>query len=170
MRTQQLETCAETPQRAERRCEERLVYLPSSRDRMYAIPLLLLLLLQAPRHHLFPSSLRPTIAQTGTPFLLLLLLPHSKPPLKVVSPGRAEVVAASDHVGPVRVVRRVERCQQREHFRRVAAAAEDDEEVRWRAAFAGKGTAPVDGGEDVDETQLLGCVWVVSLSGWVNGC
>lgn len=37
------------------------------------------------------------------------------------------------------------------------AAAEDDEEVRGRAAFAGWGTAPVEGGEDVDETEL--CCW-----------
>lgn len=51
----------------------------------------------------------------------------------------------------------------------MSAAAEDDEEVRWCAAFAGRGTAPVQGGEDVDETELWE-VCVVSLSGWIDGC
>lgn len=119
---------------------------------MYAIPFLLL---YAPRHNLFPSCSHPPFTtQADAPSLMLLLLPRRKPPFKLVSPGRAEVVPAPGYVSPVRVVRWVERREQGEHFGRVAAAAEDDEEVRWRAAFAGRGTAPVEGGEDVDETEL----------------
>ena len=38
----------------------------------------------------------------------------------------------------------------------MTAAAEDDEEVCWGAAFAGWGTAAVEGGEDVEETELWG--------------
>lgn len=125
------------------------MYLPSSRDRMYAIPPL-----QDPRH-LFPSFATP---QAEAPFLQLLFLPHGKPPLKLMSFSSAEVVAAPNHVGSVRVVGRVERSKQGEHFRRVPAAAEDDEEVRWCAAFAGRGTAAVEGGEDVDETELWGVI------------
>lgn len=36
----------------------------------------------------------------------------------------------------------------------MAAAAEDDEQVRWGAAFAGWGAGGVDAGEDVDESEL----------------
>ena len=36
----------------------------------------------------------------------------------------------------------------------MAAAAEDDEKVGWRPAFAGSWAAGVEGGEDVDETKL----------------
>ena len=36
----------------------------------------------------------------------------------------------------------------------MAAAAEDDEEVGWGSAFAGGWTGAVEGGEDVDETEL----------------
>lgn len=65
------------------------------------------------------------------------------------SPG-AEVVAASDDVGSVGVVGWIEGGEEGEHFGCVAAAAEDDEEVRWGAAFARGGRAAVEGGEDVD--------------------
>ena len=37
----------------------------------------------------------------------------------------------------------------------MAAAAEDDEKVGWGSAFAGSWAARVEGGEDVDETELL---------------
>ena len=48
------------------------------------------------------------------------------------------------------VMRRVKRVEQGEHFGRVPAAAEDDEEVCGRAALSGKGSAVVEGREDVD--------------------
>lgn len=69
------------------------------------------------------------------------------------SPG-AEAVAAAEDVGAVGVADRVEGREEGEHFGGVAAAAEDEEEVRWGAAFAGGRGAAVEGGEDVDEAEL----------------
>lgn len=88
--------------------------------------------------------------------VVLLLLFQRKPLLKLVGSTSAKVVAAAHHVGSVCVVGWVERGEEGEHFRRVTAAAEDDEEVCWGAAFAGWGTAAVEGGEDVEETELGG--------------
>lgn len=109
----------------------------------------------------FPVSMR----QADRLRLLLLLgVLGDKTSLELVGSLGAEVVAASGHVGSVGVVGRVERGEEGEHFGRVAAAAEDDEEVCGGAAFAGCGTPAVEGGEDVDEAELWG---LVSLgSGW----
>ena len=41
----------------------------------------------------------------------------------------------------------------------MAAAAEDDEEVGGRAALSGKGSAVVEGGEDVDQAELKDQGW-----------
>lgn len=88
--------------------------------------------------------------------VVVLLLFQRKRPLKLVGSTGAKVVAAAHHVGSVCVGGWVERGEEGEHFRRVTAAAEDDEEVCWGAAFAGWGTAAVEGGEDVEETELWG--------------
>lgn len=126
------------------------MYPPSSRDGVDAIvpP-------QDPRHR-FPFRTRQADSPSPLPLiLLLLLLPLGrKTSLEPPSFPSAEVVPASDHVGSVRVTGRVERGEEGEHFGRVPAAAEDDEEVRRRPACAWGWTAAVEGGEDVDEAEL----------------
>ena len=82
--------------------------------------------------------------------LLLLCSPSSKPTFKFPRSSCAEVVPCPDDVRSMCVMRRVERGEQGEHFGRVTAAAEDDEEVGGRAALSGKGAAVVEGREDVD--------------------
>ena len=106
-------------------------------------------------HHLFPSSIR----EADNVFLLLLLLRllllvGRETPLKFLSSPGAEVVTTTDHVGPVGIEGRVEGVEEGEHFRRVPAATEDDEEVGWGPAFTGRWMVAVEGGEDIDETEL----------------
>lgn len=86
--------------------------------------------------------------------LLLRLLLSAKTSLKLLSFSSAEVVTTADHVGSVCVMGRIERGGEGEHFCCVPAATEDDEKVGWCPAFARRWTAAVDGGEDIDETEL----------------
>lgn len=145
---EQSQACEQTPKRAQGRGEEGLVYLSRSGDGVDAVVL---------REEGWRFvSLLPLPLLFFLLVVVVLLLFQRKPPLKLVGSTSAEVVAAAHHVGSVCVVGRVERGEEGEHFRRVAAAAEDDEEVCWGAAFAGWGTAAVEGGEDVEETELGG--------------
>lgn len=83
----------------------------------------------APPHdhrHLVPLPVR-----KADSIRLLLLLLGGKTSLKILGFRGAEVVAAADDVGSVRVVGGVERNEEGEHLRRVPAATEDDEEVGW---------------------------------------
>lgn len=127
------------------------MYLPSSGDGMDTVSSVRDLRHPIPSFFFCPIRNVDTVILPFSPLILLLPLPSSdKPPLKLPRSRSAEVVPAPDHVGPVRVMRRVERCEQGEHLGRVAAAAEDDEKVRWGAAFTRSGWAVVEGGEDVD--------------------
>lgn len=99
--------------------------------------------------------------------VLLPVLFSSKTSLEPLRFPGAELVPASDYVGSVCVVGRVERGEEGEHLRCVPAAAEDEEEVRRCPAFAGRGTGAVEGGEDVDESELAGCGQLGG--GWVLG-
>ena len=83
-------------------------------------------------------------------FSFLLLFPSSKPTFKFPCSSCAEVIPCPNHVGSMGVMRRVEGGEQGEHFGRVAAAAEDDEEVCGGAALWGRVSAVVEGREDVD--------------------
>ena len=101
-----------------------------------------------PRH----PFLSPTRKLDTVPLLLPLF--GSKTSLKLLGFCGAEIVTAPDDIGSVCVVGRVEGGEQGEHFRRVPAAAENDEKMGWCPAFACRWTGAVDGGEDVDETEL----------------
>ncbi len=128
------------------------MYPPRSRDGVDAI------ISAQDRRRRFPFLCCP-FRRADYLFLLLPVLfssSSSKTSLeRLRSPG-AELIPASDYVGSVCVVGRIERGEEREHLRRVPAAAEDDEEVRPCPAFAGRGTGAVEGGEDVDESELAG--------------
>ena len=100
--------------------------------------------------HLCPSSSYLRFPIRHFLRLRLLFSPSSKPTFKFPCSSCAEVVPCPDHVRSMGVMRRVERGEQGEHFSRVPAAAEDDEEVCGRAALSGKGSAMVKGREDVD--------------------
>ena len=147
---EQFQAREQTPKRVQGRGEEGLVYLSRPGHGVDAVVLL-------EEGWRFDSSLPlPLPLLFFLPVVVILLLFQRKPALKLVGSTGAKVVAAAYHVGSVCVVGWVERGEEGEHFRRVTAAAEDDEEVCWGAAFAGRGTAAVEGGEDVEETELWG--------------
>lgn len=125
---EQFQACEQTPKRAQRRGEEGLVYLSRSGDGVDAVVL-------RGEGWRFVSFL--PLPLLFFLLVVVLLLFQRKPPLKLVSSTSAKVVTAAHHVGSVCVVGWVERGEEGEHFRRVTAAAEDDEEVCWGAAFAG---------------------------------
>lgn len=142
MAIQQLQTSVKTPLRAQRRGKKRLMYLPSSRDRVDAI---------VPPQH--PRHLLPFRIGKADTLLLLLLRLGAESALELLCFPGAEIVTAPDDVGSVCVMGGIEGGDEGEHLGRVPAAAEDDEKVRRCAAFAGGWTAAVDGGEDGDKTE-----------------
>ena len=147
MVTEQLQACVQASQRAQGGGEERLVYLSRSGHRVDAVAAFLL-----GDWHLCPSFCFLCFSIPNLLLLVCLLLvsPSSEPTFEFPCSSCAEVVACPDHVGSMCVMRRVERGEQGEHFGRVAAAAEDDEEVGGRPALTGRGAAVVEGREDVD--------------------
>lgn len=66
----------------------------------------------------------------------------------------AKVVAGGNDVAAMGVGVWVEVAEEGEHFGGVAAAAEDDEDSGWCAAFAGLGRAVVEAGEDGENVEL----------------
>lgn len=73
---------------------------------------------------------------------------------KIYSFTGAEVVAGADNVGAVSVGGWVEVYEEREHFRRMASATKDDEEVGWGASFPRKGGLWVSRRKDVKQAEL----------------
>ncbi len=78
----------------------------------------------------------------------------SKTSLELRSFSSREVVPTADDIASVCVGVRIEAGNERKYLCGVTTATEDDEEPRGRAAFAGKGPGGVDGGKDVEETEL----------------
>lgn len=73
---------------------------------------------------------------------------------KIYSFAGAEVVAGADNVGAVSVGGRVEVCEEREHFRRMASTTKDDEKMGWGASVPWKGARWVNRGKNIEKSEL----------------
>jgi hypothetical protein len=81
----------------------------------------------------------PTPLQIACPPPLRTTPPLAQSFLKQPRAPYTQAIPLANHVRAMRVLARVQIAQEGEHFSRVAAGAEDDEQVRWGAGPAGAG-------------------------------